>query len=154
MLCPFPVQVKKEWEEAEHQAVNLPKAERQTLIQVRVEGSKGESYWERWQCSEPKDNWDGRTAFLLCQQLSFRGGLIELLALFLKLEMIWYYARSFPTHTSRKWSRSSSVATVEPNCNFRPLASFALTTGLRAWFSQPWLSGHIFPARADSVKTA
>jgi len=36
--------VKKEWEEAEHQAVNLPKAERQTLIQVRVEGPKEESY--------------------------------------------------------------------------------------------------------------
>ena len=28
-------QVKKEWEEAELQAKNLPKAERQTLIQVR-----------------------------------------------------------------------------------------------------------------------
>lgn len=41
----FSVQVKKEWEEAEHQAVNLPKAERQTLIQVRVEGPKEESYW-------------------------------------------------------------------------------------------------------------
>ena len=41
----FFVQVKKEWEEAEHQAVNLPKAERQTLIQVRVEGPEEESYW-------------------------------------------------------------------------------------------------------------
>lgn len=89
MFCPSPVQVKKEWEEAEHQAVNLPKAERQTLIQVRVEGPKGESYWERLQYSEPKDNWDARTAFLLRQQLPFRGGLIQLLALFLKLEMIW-----------------------------------------------------------------
>jgi len=45
VFCPFLVQVKKEWEEAEHQAVNLPKAERQTLIQVRAEGSEEESYW-------------------------------------------------------------------------------------------------------------
>lgn len=45
MFCPFLVQVKKEWEEAEHQAVNLPKAERQTLIQVGVEGPKEKSYW-------------------------------------------------------------------------------------------------------------
>ena len=31
----LPPQVRKEWEEADRQAKNLPKAERQTLIQVR-----------------------------------------------------------------------------------------------------------------------
>lgn len=35
-LCAFlSLKVRKEWEEADRQAKNLPKAERQTLIQVR-----------------------------------------------------------------------------------------------------------------------
>lgn len=55
-------------------------------------------------------------------------------ALFLKLEMIRYCASSFPKTSSRKLCHPSSVATAEPDCNFRPLACFALTGGLTAQF--------------------
>lgn len=36
LLFFFIFQVRKEWEEAEHQAKNLPKVDRQTLIQVNT----------------------------------------------------------------------------------------------------------------------
>ncbi|KAG7255485.1 hypothetical protein CRUP_006682, partial [Coryphaenoides rupestris] len=36
------LEVRKEWEEAEHQAKNLPRAERQTLVQVRKEWEEAE----------------------------------------------------------------------------------------------------------------
>ncbi|CAL8374842.1 unnamed protein product, partial [Gadus morhua 'NCC'] len=44
--------VRKEWEEAEHQAKNLPKAERQTLIQVMVESLEEEAASEKQQLVE------------------------------------------------------------------------------------------------------